>query len=44
MIDNKSVRRTVTLPNWLDYAAEKEKINVSKVLQDALIKELGYAK
>ncbi|MGI6075491.1 MAG: type II toxin-antitoxin system HicB family antitoxin [Pyramidobacter sp.] len=44
MIDNKSVRRTVTLPNWLDYAAEKGKINVSKLLQDALVKELGCAK
>lgn len=44
MIDNKSVRRTVTLPNWLDCAAEKAKINVSKLLQDALTKELGISR
>ncbi len=35
-VDNKMVRRNVTLPNWLNLAAEKEGINVSKVLQEAL--------
>lgn len=39
--DNKSVRRNVTLPNWLNREAEKEKINVSKVLQEALMARLG---
>ncbi|MDD3361408.1 MAG: type II toxin-antitoxin system HicB family antitoxin [Hespellia sp.] len=39
--DNKSVRRNVTLPNWLNREAEKEKINVSKVLQEALMSRLG---
>ena len=34
--DNKMVRRNVTLPNWLNLEAEKAKINVSKVLQEAL--------
>lgn len=40
-VDNKMVRRNVTLPNWLNLAAEKEGINVSKVLQDALIEKFG---
>jgi len=38
--DTRSVRRNVTLPAWLDYEAEKSKINVSAVLQKALKKEL----
>ncbi len=41
MIDNKAVRRNVTLPNWLNVEAEKAHINVSKVLQDALMSILG---
>lgn len=36
----KMVRRNVTLPMWLDYEAEKSKINVSAVLQRALKAEL----
>lgn len=39
--DNKMVRRNVTLPNWLDYEADKADINVSKVLQDALMSKLN---
>ena len=34
------VRRNVTLPNWLNQAAEQAKVNVSKVLQEALIERL----
>ena len=33
---NKAVNRTVTLPYWLNIAAEKEHINFSRVLQEAL--------
>ena len=40
-IDNKMVRRNVTLPNWMDRLAEKEHLNVSKVLQDAIFKLIG---
>lgn len=43
-IDTKAVRRNVTLPNWLNYEAERAGINVSKVLQDALISVLGITK
>lgn len=35
-INSKMVRRNVTLPSWLDFEARKAKINVSKVLQEAL--------
>nr|DAL89384.1 MAG TPA: hydrolase [Caudoviricetes sp.] len=44
MMDNKTVRRNVTLPNWLNLEAEKAHINVSKVLQEALMVKLGVAK
>lgn len=37
---NKSVRRNVTLPSWLNFEAEKEGINFSKVLQEALMTKL----
>ena len=42
--DNKMVRRNVTLPNWMNLAAEKEGLNVSKVLQEALRERLQVAK
>lgn len=40
-LNNKMVRRNVTLPSWLNQEAETAKINVSKVLQEALMKKLG---
>lgn len=39
--DYKTVRRNVTLPNWLNEEAEKAHINVSRVLQEALMVRLG---
>ena len=41
--DMRSVRRNVTLPSWLDFAAEKSGINVSAVLQKALKSELNIS-
>lgn len=43
-IDMKAVRRNVTLPNWLNTAAEAAHINVSKLLQDALMEKLGVSR
>lgn len=43
-IDMKTVRRNVTLPNWLNREAEEAHINVSKVLQEALMTKLGVNK
>lgn len=42
--DRKTVRRTVSLPSWLDDAATRSGINVSAVLRTALEKELEVAK
>lgn len=43
-VDMKTVRRNVALPSWLNYEAEKSGINVSRVLQEALINVLGVKK
>lgn len=37
---NKSVKKTLTIPEWLNREATKQNINFSKVLQDALIAKL----
>lgn len=36
-VDTKTVRRNVALPSWLDYEANKAGVNVSRILQEALI-------
>lgn len=39
----KSVRRNVTLPSWINYAADKSGINVSALLAKALKEELNLS-
>ena len=39
--DNKSVRRNITLPSWLNNAAKEANIDVSKVTQEALKEKLN---
>lgn len=43
-VDNKAVRRNVTLPNWLNQEAEEANLNVSRVLQEALMQKLHVSK
>lgn len=43
-IDTKTVRRNVTLLSWLNYEAEHARINVSRLLQEALKTALGVNK
>ena len=38
---SKAVRRNVSIPGWLDQAAEEAHLNVSRILQDALMEKLG---
>lgn len=40
-IEKKTVRRNVSLPSWLNSAAEAAGLNVSAVLQAALKQQLG---
>lgn len=39
----KSVRKNLTIPAWLNEMALRENINFSQVLQDALIKQLNIS-
>lgn len=41
---NKAIKKTLTIPAWLNSIAEKENVNFSQVLQNALIKQLGIKK
>lgn len=43
-MDKRAVRRNVTITNWLNREAEKAHLNVSRVLQEALIAKLGVQK
>lgn len=38
--DNKAVKKTLSVPNWLNVKAERLGINFSYVLQQALVKEI----
>ena len=35
-LDEQSVKKTLTIPQWLNKLAEKENVNFSKILQSAL--------
>lgn len=39
--NNKSVKKTLTIPVWLNQLSEKNNINFSQVLQEALKEKLG---
>jgi len=39
--NNKSIKKTLTIPEWLNYLAEKNNINFSQVLQEALKEKLN---
>ena len=39
--DQKAVKKTLTIPSWLNTLAEREGINFSSVLQAALKRTLG---
>lgn len=41
-MDNKAVKKTLTIPQWMNEEVMKYKhINLSKILQDAILKELN---
>ena len=43
IVDGKAVKKTLSIPSWLNKKAEKAAINFSQVLQDALCSKLGIA-
>lgn len=42
--DNRAVKKTLTIPSWLNTMSERAGINFSAVLQAALKKELGIVR
>lgn len=42
--EQQSIKKTLTIPKWLNDASEKEGVNFSNILQTALKKELGIIK
>lgn len=41
MLDKRAVRKNVTIPSWLNEAAEAQHINFSAALQSALMEQLN---
>jgi predicted RNase H-like HicB family nuclease len=39
--DNKPVKKTLTIPSWLNQAAEKQNINFSATLKDAILEKIS---
>lgn len=39
-VDGRAVKKTLTIPNWLNEQAEAAHVNYSKILQDALVQHL----
>ena len=42
--DNKFVKKTLTIPNWLNVEAERAGVNFSQILQTSLKEHLGIVK
>jgi predicted RNase H-like HicB family nuclease len=40
-MDNKAVKKTLTIPQWLNMRAEREGVNFSRILQEALKEHLN---
>lgn len=40
-LNNASVKKTLTIPSWLNALAEQHRVNYSQLLQDALKQHLG---
>ena len=39
--DSKAVKKTLTIPSWLNTMAERQGVNFSQILQDALREKVG---
>ena len=43
LVDNKAIKKTLTIPSWLNKKAEKAAINFSQLLQEAICNKLNIA-
>ena len=41
LYDNKAVKKTLSIPKWLDTLAQRKNVNFSNVLQKGLMREIG---
>lgn len=41
--EKKSIKKTLTIPEWLNTIAERKNVNFSATLQEALIQKLGLS-
>ena len=41
--DKKAVKKTLTIPNWINTLAERKNVNFSAVLQEALMQKLDIS-
>lgn len=44
MYNAKSIKKTLSIPRWLDTLATEHNVNFSNILQNALMRELGVTK
>lgn len=42
--DSRAIKKTLTIPAWLNFEAEKAHVNFSGILQSALVEHLGISK
>ena len=43
-VNEKTIKKTLTIPSWLNIQAEKAGVNFSQTLQDALCKKLNLVR
>jgi len=43
LVDNKAIKKTLTIPSWLNKKAEKAAINFSQLLQEAICNKLNIS-
>lgn len=43
-MENQSIKKTLTIPKWLDDVAKENKVNYSHLLQDAIKEHVGIYK
>ena len=43
LVDNRAVKKTLSIPGWLNAKAEKAALNFSQILQEALCNKLGVS-
>jgi len=41
LFDEKPVKKTLTIPSWLNNAAERKNVNFSAMLKEALIEKIA---